>query len=59
MANFDPEHLFEQADRLVIPLPSEQEPRETDLRRAVSIAYYGVFHFTMTAAVDMFVVGSR
>jgi uncharacterized protein (UPF0332 family) len=55
MANLDPEHLLEQADRLILPLPAETEPRQTDLRRAVSSAYYGVFHFTVAAAVDMFV----
>jgi hypothetical protein len=55
MANPDFNHLFEQADRLITPLPSESEPRQTDLRRAVSAAYYGVFHFMVTAAVDMFV----
>jgi len=54
MANPEYDHLFEQADRLITPLPSETEPRQTDLRRAVSAAYYGVFHFTVTAAVDMF-----
>jgi hypothetical protein len=37
----DPEHLFQQADRLAIPLSSETEPRQTDLRRAISAAYYG------------------
>jgi hypothetical protein len=54
MANLDPEHLFEQADRLIVPLGSETEPRETDLRRAVSSASYGVFHFTVASAVDIF-----
>jgi len=54
MASLDPEHLFEQADRLIVPLASEPEPRQTDLRRAVSSAYYGVFHFTVASAADMF-----
>ena len=40
---------------MIVPLASEAEPRQTDLRRAVSSAYYGVFHFTVTAAVDLFV----
>ena len=39
----------------MVPLASETEPRQTDLRRAVSSAYYGVFHFTVATAVDMFV----
>jgi uncharacterized protein (UPF0332 family) len=51
----DPEHLFQQADRLAIPLSSETEPRQTDLRRAISAAYYGLFHFALAAAADMFV----
>ena len=55
MAMVDPDHLFEQADRLITPLPTEPEARQTDLRRAVSAAYYGIFHFTMTAATDTFV----
>jgi hypothetical protein len=59
MANPDFGHLFEQADRLIAPLPPEAEPRQTDLRRAVSAAYYGVFHFAVTAAVDMFVGETR
>jgi uncharacterized protein (UPF0332 family) len=49
----DPEHLFGQADALA----AGTEPREADLRRAISAAYYGLFHFTLTAAADM-VVGS-
>jgi uncharacterized protein (UPF0332 family) len=43
--------LFEQADALVA------RGRQIDLRRAVSAAYYGLFHFTLTQAADM-VVGS-
>jgi hypothetical protein len=49
----DPEHLFEQADALA----ASAVDRQTDLRRAVSAAYYGLFHFTLTAAADM-VAGS-
>ena len=47
-----PEHLLEQADRLV------KDQRSTDLRRALSNAYYAVFHFVLTAAADM-VVGAE
>jgi hypothetical protein len=46
MANPNPEHLFEQAERLLVPLPGESEPREgtfagRSLRRttASSISY--------------------
>jgi uncharacterized protein (UPF0332 family) len=49
----DPQQLFEQADALA----ASPEGHQTDLRRAISTAYYGVFHFTLTAAADM-VVGS-
>jgi len=48
-----PEHLFEQADSLT----AAAEPRQTDLRRALSDTYYGMFHFVLTAAADM-VVGA-
>jgi uncharacterized protein (UPF0332 family) len=48
-----PEQLFEQADTLA----TRPEARQTDLRRAISAAYYGLFHFALTAAADM-VVGA-
>jgi hypothetical protein len=55
----DPDHLFDQADRLAgrltVPPASETEPRQTDLRRAISAAYYALFHFTLAAASDLFV----
>jgi hypothetical protein len=47
----DPEHLFEQADRLAAPPPAGR-PRQADLRRSISSAYYGLFHATLTAAAD-------
>src|SRR5215813_1504718 len=43
----DPERLFDQADALI-----NNHQDETDLRRAVSAAYYGVFHFTLRALAD-------
>ena len=49
----NPEHLFEQA----IALVDRPGSRETDLRRAISAAYYGLFHFVSTAAANM-VVGA-
>lgn len=54
MAILNPEHLFEQADKLISPPPAGP-PRQVDLRRAISSAYYGVFHATLTAAADEFV----
>ena len=47
----NPEHLFEQA----IALVDRPGSRETDLRRAISAAYYGLFHFVLTAAANMIV----
>lgn len=51
MAVLNYDHLFDQADKLVVPPPSGP-PRQVDLRRAISSAYYGVFHFAMTALAD-------
>src|SRR5205085_11520225 len=49
-----PEHLFEQADKLRAPPPAGA-PRQVDIRRAISAAYYGIFHATVAAAADQFV----
>jgi hypothetical protein len=43
-----PEHLIEQAEKLTI-----EGALETDLRRALSNAYYALFHLALTAAADM------
>lgn len=51
MAVLRPEHLFEQADKLVAR-PEGRLLRQVDLRRAISAAYYGVFHYVLTAAAD-------
>jgi len=51
VAILNPEHLFEQADKLIAPPPAGSL-RQVDLRRAISGAYYGVFHATLTAAAD-------
>jgi hypothetical protein len=50
----NPEHLFEQAERLIGASPAGR-PRQVDIRRAISAAYYGVFHATITAAADQVV----
>lgn len=47
----NPEHLLQQAERLVQPPPSGP-PRQADVRRAISSAYYAVFHALLTAAAD-------
>jgi uncharacterized protein (UPF0332 family) len=44
--------LFEQADGLVTAARPEG-PRQEDLRRAISTVYYALFHFAVTAAVNM------
>ncbi|MGH7031514.1 MAG: hypothetical protein ACREE9_01270 [Stellaceae bacterium] len=54
MAILNPEHLFEQAEKLIAPSQTGA-PRQVDLRRAVSSAYYGLFHATLTAAADQFI----
>ncbi len=54
MTILSPEHLFDQADKL-IAAPIAGRPRQVDLRRAISSAYYGLFHATLTAAADNFV----
>jgi hypothetical protein len=46
----DPNRLFDHADALI-----NNNQDETDLRRAVSAAYYGVFHFTLGALADWIV----
>ncbi|HEX4159525.1 MAG TPA: hypothetical protein VHY79_13710 [Rhizomicrobium sp.] len=51
MAAPDPEHLFEQAEALAAPPPAGP-PKQVSLRRAISSAYYGVFHFIVAAAAD-------
>jgi uncharacterized protein (UPF0332 family) len=53
VATFSSEHLFEQAESL-IAAPSGR-PRQADVRRAISTAYYGLFHAIITAAADLYV----
>lgn len=53
MAILNPEHLFEQADWLIAR--QSGRPRQVDIRRAISAAYYGLFHAIVTAAADQFV----
>jgi hypothetical protein len=53
VAILSPDHLFEQADKLVGP--SAGRPRQVDIRRAISASYYAIFHAIITAAVDQFI----
>jgi hypothetical protein len=45
----DPEELLQQAENLAVNATATQ----ADLRRAISAAYYAIFHFCLTAAADM------
>lgn len=54
MAVLNSSHLLEQASLLVSATPG-RKPRQVNLRRAVSSAYYAVFHHILTAASDEFV----
>jgi hypothetical protein len=58
MPNPDAEHLIDQAVRLTRPLAAGP-PRQTDLRRAISSAYYAVFHMTLGAAADAVIGRTR
>jgi hypothetical protein len=53
MPVLNPDHLLDQADRLIAP-PAIGAPRQADLRRAISTAYYALFHAVVTAAADDF-----
>jgi uncharacterized protein (UPF0332 family) len=55
MAIVNSKHLLDQADRLLRPGDSIRYVRQADRRRAISAAYYAVFHFTLTALADEFV----
>ncbi|MET7242550.1 hypothetical protein ABZT49_04220 [Methylobacterium sp. EM32] len=46
-------HLLEQAGRLGAASDGADQARSTDLRRAVSAAYYAVFHAGLIAAADL------
>ena len=54
MPILNPDHLFEQAEKLA-KSPSAGAPRQVDLRRAVSAAYYGLFHAILASAADQFI----
>lgn len=58
MAILNPEHFFEQAERLLEPA-TVGAPRQVDLRRAISAAYYGLFHAVLAAAADHFVGATK
>lgn len=47
----DPDHLLDQADRLIASTGGGTA-RQVDLRRAISSAYYALFHAVVTEATD-------
>jgi uncharacterized protein (UPF0332 family) len=47
----NPEHLFEQADELI----NATGARQANLKRAISAAYYGLFHAALAGAADLVV----
>ena len=47
----DPDHLLDQADRLIASTGGGTA-RQVDLRRAISNAYYALFHAVTAQAVD-------
>ena len=51
MSVLNPEHLLAQAAKLIEP-PTAGPPRQVDVRRAISSAYYAVFHAILIAAAD-------
>ncbi|WP_020181166.1 hypothetical protein [Methylopila sp. M107] len=58
MAVLNPQHLLQQAEKLVVP-PQNGPPLQVDIRRAISAAYYAVFHAVLTAAADRYVGSTR
>lgn len=53
MAVVNPDHLLDQATRLTAS-SGKGTPRQADLRRAISTAYYAVFHEILAGAADSF-----
>jgi hypothetical protein len=58
LAILNAEHLLEQAAKL-IGAPRSGQRRQVDIRRAISAAYYAVFHATLTAAADAVIGPTR
>lgn len=54
MAILNSDHLIEQAKQLIVPPPAGP-PRQVDVRRAISAAYYAVFHAVLAAAADQII----
>jgi hypothetical protein len=54
VAIINPQHLLDQANLLLAATPG-RKPRQVNLRRAISTAYYAAFHKLLIAAADEFV----
>lgn len=54
MANLSPDALFDHADRLAASRSLGTSP-QWDIRRAISAAYYALFHFTMACVADILI----
>lgn len=50
----NPEHLLEQAEEL-LEAPVTGAPRQADKRRAVSAAYYALFHAVLSSAANQLI----
>ena len=53
MAVLNPNHLFDRASKLIAIHVGP--PRQVDVRRTISAAYYATFHATIAAAADQFI----
>lgn len=58
VAVLSPDHLLQQAANLIAP-PLKGPPLQVNIRRAISAAYYAVFHAVLTAAADQYVGVTR
>jgi len=54
----NPQHLLDQAS-ILTEGSGRKQPRATDLRRAISAAYYAVFHAIASAAADSVVPANK
>jgi uncharacterized protein (UPF0332 family) len=50
----DPDHLLDRAARSLSAVLPDTDPRQVDLRRAISDCYYAVFHAAVRDAVNTF-----
>lgn len=58
MPVINPDHLLDQA-RNLLQVPAAGAPRQADLRRAISTAYYAVIHLTVTAVADALIGNTK